>query len=202
MIVVVTGATGDAGRAVCSLLRARGDTVVAVGTDAERLATVEASDRRLADLTDVGDTSAVAHEVLDGSGRVDAVLHLVGGWRGGDTAEADAWLRPRLVDSLANVIEAFEPALTASAGRLAIVSSTAVKSDADQTSSYTRAKADAEELVAELGDRLAAADGAATVFAIRSLGEDGTPAAVLAERLVGWLDAPAAEVNGARLAVV
>jgi len=201
MIVVVTGATGDAGREVCARLHARGDTVIAVGTDADRLATVEASDRRLADLTDVGDASALAHEAVDGSGRVDAVLHLVGGWRGGDTPEADAWLRPRLVDSLANVIEAFEPALTASAGRLAIVSSTAVKPDAEPTGSYARAKADAEELVAQLGDRLADVDGAATVFVIRSLGEDGTPAAVLAGRLVDWLDAPAPEVNGARLVV-
>jgi len=201
MIVVVTGATGDAGREVSALLHARGDTVVAVGTDAARLASVEANDRRIADLADVGDAMAAAHEVADGYGRVDAVLHLVGGWRGGDTAEADAWLRPRLVDSLANVIEAFEPALTASGGRLAIVSSTAVKPDAEQTSSYARAKADAEELVAELGDRLADAGGAATVFVIRSLGEEGTPAAVLAERLVDWLDSPSAEANGARLAV-
>jgi len=201
MIVVVTGATGDAGREVSALLHARGDTVIAVGSDAGRLASVEADDRRLADLTDIGDASALAHEVLDGDGRVDAVLHLVGGWRGGDTEEADAWLRPRLVGTLANVIEAFEPALAASGGRLVIVSSTAVKPDADQTSSYARAKADAEELVAELGDRLAESGGAATVFVIRSLGEDGTPAAVLAERLAGWLDAPAADVNGARLAV-
>lgn len=201
MIVVVTGATGDAGRAVSGLLHARGDTVIAVGTDAARLATVDADDRRLADLSDVGDASALAHEVLDGSDRVDAVLHLVGGWRAGDSAEADAWLRPRLVDSLVNVIAAFEPALAASGGRLAIVSSTAVKPDAEQTSSYARAKADAEELVAELSDRLDASGGAATVFAIRSLGEEGTPAALLAERLVGWLDAPAAEVNGARLVV-
>ena len=166
-----------------------------------RLASVDADDRRLADLTDVGDASALAHEVVDGSDRVDAVLHLVGGWRGGDTAEADAWLRPRLVDSLANVIAAFEPALAASGGRLAIVSSTAVKPDAEQTSSYARAKADAEELVAELGDRLGASSGAATVFAIRSLGEEDTPAALLAERLVAWLDAPAAEVNGTRVVV-
>ena len=199
MIIVVTGATGDAGRQVSALLHARGDTVIAVGTDAARLATVDADDRRLADLTDVGDASALAHEVLDFAGRVDAVLHLVGGWRAGDSAEADAWLRPRLVDSLANVIAAFEPSLAASGGRLTIVSSTAVKPDADQTSSYARAKADAEELVAELGDRLDASGGAATVFAIRSLGEEGTPAALLAERLVAWLDAPAAEVNGTRL---
>ncbi len=197
MNVVVTGASGIAGRAVCARLRDRGDTVIAVGTDAERLASVAASDRRVADLTDPDAVGTLAAQVADAHRHVDAVMHLVGGWRGGDSAEADAWLRPRLVDALANVIAAFEDALTASEGRLAIVSSTAVRPGA--TSSYARAKADAETLVALLAARLGAADGAATVFAIGSLGEDGTPAAVLAERLTAWLDAPAAEVNGARI---
>ena len=34
---------------------------------------------------------------------------------------------------------------------------------------------------------------------IGSLGEDGTPVALLAERVAAWLDAPTAEVNGARI---
>jgi nucleoside-diphosphate-sugar epimerase len=197
MNVVVTGASGIAGHAVCARLRDRGDTVVAVGTDEARLTSVDATDRRVADLTDPDAVRALAASVADAHRRVDAVVHLVGGWRAGDSAEADSWLRPRLVDALANVIAAFEGELASSEGRLAIVSSTAVRPGA--TSSYARAKADAEELVAELSDRLGAADGAATVFAIGSLGEDGTPAAFLAERLAAWLDAPAAEVNGARI---
>ncbi len=201
MNVVVTGATGAAGRAVCARLGDRGDTVIAVGTDAGRLSSVDADDRRVAELTDPDAARGLAAAVVDAHRRVDAVLHLVGGWKGGDTPEADAWLRPRLVDSLANVIAAFETALTASEGRLAIVSSTAVRPDGAQTSSYARTKADAEELVAELGDRLGAEGGAATVFVIRSLGEEGTPAALLAERLVAWLDAEAEAVNGARIAV-
>jgi len=199
MMVVVTGASGPAGRAVCARLRRLGHAVVAVGTDAGRVAEVDADDRRVADLTDPDATRGVAADVAAEHGGVDAVLHLVGGWRGGDSAEADAWLRPRLVDTLANVIGAFETHLTASAGRLAIVSSSAVRPGA--TSSYARAKADAERLVTELGDRLATTGGAATVFAIRSLGEDGTPASVLADRLASWLTEPAAEVNGARLVI-
>lgn len=201
MRVVVTGATGDAGRALSALLHDRGDQVVAVGTDAERLEAVTATARGVVDLTDEEAARTFARDLVAELGRIDAVVHLVGGWRGGDSPEADAWLRPRLVTSLENTVDAFEEALTASAGRLAIVSSTAVRMDGEQSSSYARAKADAEELVAELGDRLAEAGGAATVFVIRSLGEDGTPAAVLAERLAAWLDEPAVEVNGARLAV-
>jgi len=197
MNVVVTGASGTAGHAVCARLRDRGDTVIAVGTDAARLTSVAASDRRVADLTDPDAARALAADVTDAHRHVDAVIHLVGGWRGGDSPDADAWLRPRLVDTTANVIAAFEGALTASEGRLAIISSTAVRPGA--RSSYARAKADAEQLVMQLAQRLGAEDGAATVFAIGSLGEDGTPAAVLAERLAAWLTEPAAEVNGARL---
>ncbi|WP_166868364.1 SDR family NAD(P)-dependent oxidoreductase [Salinibacterium sp. ZJ70] len=190
-VVVVTGATGEAGRAVCARFADRGDTVIAVGTDAERLLSVHADDHRVADLTELAAAKALARSVVESHGRVDAVVHLVGGWRGGDSPEADAWLRPRLVDTVDNVIQAFEPELTASDGRLAIVSSTAVKGDG--TNSYTRAKADAERLVRDLGDRLDDAGGGATgILAIRSLGEDGTPAAVLAERLVSWIAAPVA----------
>lgn len=197
MNIVVTGASGAAGRALCVRLGERGDTVIAVGTDAERLATVAAADRRVADLGDPDAVHALAADLASAHRGIGALVHLVGGWRGGDSAEADAWLRPRLVDTLANVIAAFEAELTASEGRLAIVSSTAVTPEA--TSSYARAKRDAEKLVARLSDRLAPADGAATVFAIGHLGEDGTPAAVLAERITAWLDAPAAEVNGTRI---
>ncbi len=190
-VVVVTGATGVAGRAVCARFTDRGDTVVAVGTDASRLISVQADDHRVADLTHLSEARALAQAVVAAHRRVDAVVHLVGGWRGGDSPEADAWLRPRLVDTVENTIAAFEDELRAHEGRFALVSSTAVKGDG--TNSYTRAKADAERLVRELGERLEdAGGGAAGILAIRSLGEDGTPAALLAERLVAWVAAPVA----------
>ncbi len=199
MIALVTGATGEAGRAVCARLGERDDTVIAVGTDAGHLAAVDAAERRVADLTDAAASGALLQGIADEHGRIDAVLHLVGGWKPGDTAEADAWLRPRLVDSLANVIRAAEPLLAASGGRLAIVSSTAVAPGTPATSSYARAKAEAEALVTALGTRLAAHGGATAVFVVRSLGEQGTPASALAERVAEWLDAPAAEISGSRI---
>lgn len=197
-VVVVTGATGIAGRAVCARLQERGDTVVAVGTNAEHLMSVDADDHRVADLTELSAAKALAQSVATDHRRVDAVVHLVGGWRGGDGPEADAWLRPRLVDTVAHVITAFEEELSASEGRLAIVSSSAVKGDG--TNSYTRAKADAERLVSALGERLEDQGGGATgIFVIRSLGEDGTPAAALAERLVAWVSSSIA--SSARIPV-
>lgn len=209
MIVVVTGATGSAGRAVCARLRARGDVVIAVGTDAARLSAVDATERHVADLTNPDATRTLAQSLTRAHGGVDAVLHLVGGWRAGNSAEADAWLRPRLVDALENTIAAFTDALTASAGRLAIVSSTAVEPGAVEsgavgpgaTSSYARAKAEAERLVVRFGERLGESGGGATIFVIRALDGDGTPAFALAERLVAWLDAPAAPGDVARISL-
>src|SRR5690606_40579922 len=104
MNVVVTGASGTAGHAVCARLRDRGDTVIAVGTDAARLVSVAASDRRVADLTDPDATRALAADVADAHRHVVVVIHLVGGLRGGDSPEVDALLRPRLVDTSANGI--------------------------------------------------------------------------------------------------
>ena len=196
-VVVVTGATGIAGRSVCARLQESGATVVAVGTDPTRLISVDADDHRVADLTVLSEAKALAQAVVRDHRRVDAVVHLVGGWRGGDGPEVEAWLRPRLVDTVANVIAAFEPELTASEGRLAIVSSTAVKGEG--TNAYTRAKADAEHLVNACGERLDDVGGAGCVFVIRSLGEDGTPAAVLAERLAAWVYA--GTVASARIVV-
>jgi nucleoside-diphosphate-sugar epimerase len=79
MNVVVTGASGTAGHAVCARLRDRGDTVIAVGTDAGRLESVTASDRRVADLTDRDAARALATDILPAHRHVDAVMHLLGG---------------------------------------------------------------------------------------------------------------------------
>ncbi|TXK18800.1 SDR family NAD(P)-dependent oxidoreductase [Homoserinibacter sp. GY 40078] len=200
MIVVVAGATGEAGRELSGLLTERGDTVIALGTDEGRLTDVVAAEHRVVDLTDAAAAEALAADIVAQHGRVDALLHLVGGWKPGDTPEADAWLRPRLVTTLDSAIRAFMPALAESAGRLVLVSSTAVVPGEEPNSSYARAKAAAERLV--LGSAapvLAASGGAATVVAIRSIGEGGISAAELAATLAGVLTAPTSEVAGARL---
>ncbi|MGN6501901.1 MAG: SDR family NAD(P)-dependent oxidoreductase, partial [Pseudolysinimonas sp.] len=78
--VLVTGATGETGRAVCTLLQARGDTVLAVGTDAGRLETVDAAERLVCDVTDRDATDALAADLATRYDNLDGILHLVGGW--------------------------------------------------------------------------------------------------------------------------
>ena len=181
-VVVVTGATGTTGRATAAALSARGDTVVAVGTDAGRLATVDAADRRVVDLTDRTACERLATEIVAEHGRVDGLLHLVGGWRAGSEPADAEWLTARLVTTLVNVGEACERSLLAApAGRLAIVSSTVaivsstvVRRDAPPTSAYAAAKLAAENWVDHLTARWAGTSAAAVTFVVRSI-DDNTP---------------------------
>ncbi|MBX3195250.1 MAG: SDR family oxidoreductase [Schumannella sp.] len=179
--VLVTGATGATGRAVCALLTARGDTVLAVGTDASRLEGVDAAERLVADLTDPAACEAIAADVATRHGSLDGILHLVGGWKPGWGDEVTDWLNARLVTSLRNVSEAFEGMLLAApAGRLAIVSSTVVTHDGPPTSAYAAAKLGAEAWVAQLNARWAGKSAGAVTFVVRSIGEDDVDAVAAA----------------------
>lgn len=172
--VLVTGATGVTGRAVSKLLTARGDTVIAVGTDPDRLATVDAAERLVCDVTDRGATDALAADVATRHARVDGILHLVGGWKPGWSDEVTDWLNARLVNTLLNVSEAFEGMLLAAPeGRLAIISTTAVTHDGPPTSAYVAAKLAAESWVAQLNARWAGTKTGAVTYVVRSIG-DGT----------------------------
>jgi NAD(P)-dependent dehydrogenase (short-subunit alcohol dehydrogenase family) len=179
--ILVTGATGATGRAVCAVLTARGDTVLAVGTDASRLAGVDAAERLVADLTDPAACEAIAADVATRHESLDGILHLVGGWKPGWGDEVTDWLNARLVTSLRNVSEAFEPLLLAApAGRLAIVSSTVVTHDGPPTSAYAAAKLGAEAWVAQLNARWAGERAGAVTFVVRSIGEDDVDAVAAA----------------------
>jgi 3-oxoacyl-[acyl-carrier protein] reductase len=203
VIVLVTGATGATGRAVSALLTARGDTVIAVGTDAGRLKTVDAAERLAADLTDRAATDALAADVAQrlqkkGHESLDGILHLVGGWKPGWSDEVTDWLNARLVNTLLNVSEAFEGMLLAApAGRLAIVSTSAVTHDGPPTSAYVAAKLAAESWVAQLNSRWAGSAAGAVTFVVRSIGDsdDATdPDAVAAALADVWAQEPGARV--------
>lgn len=168
--VLVTGATGDTGRAVCALLTERGDTVLAVGTDAGRLDTVDAAERLICDVTDRAATDALASDVATRYDSLDGILHLVGGWKPGWGDEVTDWLNARLVTSLLNVSEAFEGMLLAApAGRLAIVSSTVVTRDGPPSSAYAAAKLAAEAWVEQLNARWSETPAGAVTFVVKSI---------------------------------
>lgn len=198
LTVLVTGATGDTGRAVSKLLTARGDAVLAVGTDAERLSTVDAAERLVCDVTDRSAVDGLAADVASRHASVDGILHLVGGWKPGWSDEVTDWLNARLVNTLLNVSEAFEPALLAApAARVAIISTTAVTHDGPPTSAYAAAKLAAESWLAQLNARWAGTTAGAVTFVVRSIGDADTatdPDAVAAALADVWAQKPGARI--------
>lgn len=196
--VLVTGATGVTGRAVSALLTARGDTVIAVGTDLERLSTVDAAERLVCDVTGRAATDALAADVARRHPSLDGILHLVGGWKPGWSDEVTDWLNARLVNTLLNVSEAFEGMLLAApAGRLAIISTSAVTHDGPPTSAYVAAKLAAESWIGQLNSRWAGTNAGAVTFVVTSIGdsEKGTDPDAVAEALSDvWSQQPGARV--------
>jgi 3-oxoacyl-[acyl-carrier protein] reductase len=195
--VVVAGATSDSGRAVCSALATAGAHVIAVGSNADRLATVDAHERFVVDLEDAAAVTALATNVLDVAG----VIHLVGGWRIGQSDDDWDWLEARVLTTLRNTSRAFRDSLSAApAGRFAIVSATAVDRPTWGNANYATLKSAAESWMRALASGWAKTGTAAAVsFVVSSLGESGTPVDVLAHAVVGLWESSATELNGTRI---
>jgi NAD(P)-dependent dehydrogenase (short-subunit alcohol dehydrogenase family) len=237
-VVAVAGAAGPAGRATVLRLARAGAVVVACDADAARLAeTVEeargvASDRAAVsgdavDLLDPDATGAWAARTEREHGRVDGLVHLVGGWRGSrtfpetDLADWDA-LENLLVRPVQHTSLAFHDLLLRSSrGRFALVSAAGASRPTAGNAAYAAAKAAAEAWTLALADafrRAAKAGGeeepraAAAILVIKALVHDAmraerpdakfagfTDAEDLAEAIAGLWALPAQEVNGRRL---
>lgn len=207
MRILIAGATSALGTATATALLDAGHHVIVVGSDADRLGLVDASERIVCDLADAAAVDALAAEV----GELDALVHLVGGWRGGGglagQSEEDYRALESSLTALRHVSRALDDDLRASsAGRLAIVSSTAVARPLAGGAAYAAVKAASEawtRAVAQ-GWAKAARDagtelrGAAVVLRVKSLAglEDR-----LAEQFVRLWSADAAQLNDSILAV-
>lgn len=179
--VMVTGGSSPSGIATARALHRAGHTVLTVGSNLARIeaAAAEAGSGvrplvcDLAGLADVRALRAAVHALLTpSSGRIDGVIHLVGGWRGakGITEQSDedwAFLERGIITTLRNVTRVFYEDLAASpAGRFAMVSSTAASRPAAGGATYTAAKAAAEAWT------LAVADGFRRSGALGPAGTD------------------------------
>jgi 3-oxoacyl-[acyl-carrier protein] reductase len=205
--VLIAGASSTAGVAVAAALAGAGAQVLAVGSNAERLERVlEVAPHAsvyVCDLADFAAVTALAASVHAEHGPIDALVHLVGGWRGGggldgQTDEDWDFLHERVLTTLRNTTRAFNADLLASLnGRLAIVSSVSVDAPTPGGANYATAKAAAETWTRAVGHGFAKAGdtAAAVIFAVRSL--DGLEPRLAAEVVALW-DAPAASLNNTR----
>jgi NAD(P)-dependent dehydrogenase (short-subunit alcohol dehydrogenase family) len=219
--IVVTGATGALGDAAVAAAARAGARVVAVGRDDTTLAALRA---RYPD--GVQQTAEVdlldAPEVLDlatGVGaEVDAVWHLVGGWRGGTPLPdqpLEDWelLHDSLARTTLHVARAFaEPLSVRPAGRFAIVSSPFATSPTSRNAAYASAKASAEAIVLALADHLRPTTATANIVVVPSIltaamrdaepDKDfggAVPAEDVASTLVYLTSDAAAKMNGQRI---
>ncbi|WP_336642194.1 SDR family NAD(P)-dependent oxidoreductase [Microbacterium sp. USHLN272] len=203
--IVLAGATSGSGLAVTRALIAAGMRVVATGRSADRLQPLADAGARtdVADATSLDDMIALAERLASDGLAVDAVVPLVGGWRGGgglagQSDEDFTALLPSL-DAVRATSRAFDAALRASdAGRFAIVSSTAVARPLAGGANYAAVKAASEawtravaqgfaKTARDAGEPLRAAS---VVFRAKALDPES-----LAPRIVGLWDADAAELN-------
>lgn len=227
-LVVVAGATSDSGVTAVRVLAAAGARVIAVGRDSAKLdellgiaagspgadavgsGAVESGAlgsvrTELCDLTDESAVAALAQRVHDADGAVDGVLHLVGGWRGGGglagQSDEDFRFLERSFTALRHVSRAFDADLRGSdAGRLAVVSSTAVARPLAGGANYAAVKAATEAWTRAVAQGFAkdardaerTLSAAAVIFRVQSL---AGLEAELARRFAALWMTPAPETN-------
>lgn len=190
MRILIAGATSALGHATASALLHAGHHVIAVGSNADRLGLVDASERVECDLTDLEAVEQLAAEV----GEVDGLVHLVGGWRGGGglAGQSDddwAWLEARVVGTLRNTTRAFADAIGRSeAGVIAIVSSTGVERPTAGNANYVALKAAAEAWLAAVGHHLRGTPARTVVQRVKSLVSDADRAAQPDREFAGATD--------------
>jgi len=175
-VIAIAGATGGLGPVVCRRLADAGATLACTDLSEERLDQLVSDlaldddriDTRVVDLLDGDAAQSWCAALTDRFGRVDGLLHLVGGWRGGQPlAEAPLedyeWLHDLLVHTVQHTTRAFYDALRHSEhGRFILVSSSQAQAPDGTNASYAATKAAAETWTLALADSFAKDESAAT----------------------------------------
>ena len=173
------------------------------------------------DLTDEKATAAWAELVIRTFGRVDVVVHLVGGYRGGSPvgqiATADwEFLHDGLVRTTLNIVRAFVGPLTSHGwGRFLAVTSPKAQAPTGKNALYAMAKAASDALVLALASELAGSGATANLVMVDSIGVPGaeagavkkpygqaTPAREIAAAMIYLCSDEAATINGVRLPLI
>lgn len=216
-VVVITGATGGLGRLVTQAFAEQGASLVLVSTDQNKLDALAGeldlpSQRILthaADLLDESATRDAAEAVSAKFGRVDILIHLIGGWTGGKTlSESDIsdfkFMLDRHAWTTIHLLRAFSPKLAANGwGRVIAVTSPFATRPSAKMGAYAVGKAAQETLILTLADEFAGTDLTANVLQVKSIdmkdsGKGTSPDEIIAAMLYLCSD-EAGKVNGARL---
>jgi NAD(P)-dependent dehydrogenase (short-subunit alcohol dehydrogenase family) len=227
-VIAIAGAGGGLGPVVAARLAAAGATLAATDRHQERLDSLaeeiglqlERWDGRTVDLLDEGAAREWCAALHDRFGRVDALLHLVGGWRGGTPlheAPLEDWslLHDLLVRTVQHTSRAFHNALVASGrGRFVLVSANQAQAPSNDNAAYAAAKAAAEAWTLALADGFAETGATANIVVVnailtpqmRAADPDKefasfTPAEHIAEGIMFLCSDAGARMNGQRLSL-
>jgi NAD(P)-dependent dehydrogenase (short-subunit alcohol dehydrogenase family) len=224
-IVAIAGAAGGLGPTVAKRLADAGATLALTDVDQSRIDALAADlalpderlDTRVVDLLSEDAAREWAAALTDRFGRVDALLHLVGGWKGGEPLQSAPladyeWLHDLLVRTLQHATRAFHDALAHDGGRFVLISSTQAQAPSATNAAYGAAKAAAEAWTLALADSLAESGATANIVVVNAIltpqmREESpdkpfktfTSTADIAEALAYLLSDSAAKMNGARL---
>lgn len=225
-VAVVLGA-GMGGRGV-SLALADHAHVVIVDRD-ETLADTAAqaviaaggtAEARTVNLLDYDTVEAFRDDLLERHGRIDTIVHLVGGWQGSKTvdrkaAEQFTALEPGIFGTLRVTSAVFRDALIASpAGRFFILSSVQAEQPSAGNAAYASVKAATETWMKALGTSFDGTSARAVILVVNALVNDEmrarnpdkafktfTDTSVVGAAVVDAIADPSIE-NGARMVLV
>jgi NAD(P)-dependent dehydrogenase (short-subunit alcohol dehydrogenase family) len=224
-VVAIAGIAGGLGPVVAERLAQAGATIA--GADVSQAHAEAVGDRlglpgerwdgRAVDLLDEDATRAWCAGLLKRFGRVDALLHLVGGWRGGQPLHEEplsdwALLHDLLIRTVQHTSRAFHDALLAGdGGRFVLVSAKQAQAPSNSNAAYAAAKAAAEAWTLALADGFEGTGATANIIVVDAIltprmreespGEDFptfTPAEQIAEAIAFLCSEGAEKMNGQR----
>ena len=201
-VVVITGATGALGKLTAQTFASRGDSLVLLSRNQSELDSLVRdlnlpSERLLTRIVDLLDSQALrdsAEAVEATFGRVDILIHLVGGWTGGKTISETA------VDDFASMLnqhawttfhlfQTFVPLLIANGwGRVITVSLPLTVHPQPKMGAHAAGKAAQESLVLTLAEETRGTGVTANILHVNSIDAKGTGKGISPKEIVAKME--------------
>lgn len=182
-VIAIAGIGGGLGPVVARRLAAAGATVAGTDRSQQTLDSLAADlglpperwDGRAVDLLDEDATRAWCDALVERFGHVDGLVHLVGGWRGGQPlheAPLEDWdlLHDLLVRTVQQTTRAFHGQLVAGDhGRFVLVSAKQAQKPSNTNAAYASAKAAAEAWTLALADGFEPGGATANIIVVEAI---------------------------------
>ncbi len=182
-VIAIAGVGGGLGPLVARQLADAGATVAGTDRNQGTLDSLAADlgipaerwDGRAVDLLDEDAVRGWCAALVERFGRVDGLIHLVGGWRGGEPlheAPLSDWdlLHGLLVRTLQHTTRAFHAQLAASAhGRFVLVSAKQAQAPTNTNAAYAAAKAAAEAWTLAFADGFGPGGATANIVVVEAI---------------------------------